>query len=70
MSAWIITVLVCAHGHALCHRKFDTGYFLKRTDCEYVLKYLPEARQPRCVTRPLHKLIAHGYAPIGKVPSD
>lgn len=70
MSAWVITVLVCTHGHALCHRKFYTGYFLKRADCEFTLRYLPAAQHPRCVSRPLHELIARGYAPIGKAPSN
>lgn len=70
MFAWVITVLVCAHGHALCHRKFDTGYFLKRTNCEFVLQYLPTERHPRCVRKPLHELIAHGYAAVGRAVSN
>lgn len=70
MSAWVITVLVCAHGHAVCHRKIDTGYFLKRADCQFVLSYLPAERHPRCVPKPLHQLVSLGYAPVGDVPSD
>lgn len=70
MTAWVITILVCAHGHALCHRKIDTAYFLKRADCQFVLSYMPSERHPLCARRSLHKLIARGYAPIGKVPSD
>lgn len=70
MSAWVITILVCAHGHAVCHRKIDTAYFLKRSACEFVLSYLPSERHPRCERRPLHKLVALGYAPVGRVPSN
>ena len=68
MTVWVITILVCAHGHGLCQRHIDDAYFLKRSDCEFVLSYLPSADRPRCARRPRHQMIAEGFAPVGRVP--
>ncbi|MGC8517636.1 MAG: hypothetical protein ACP5P4_03810 [Steroidobacteraceae bacterium] len=69
MSVWVITILVCAHGHSRCRRQIDDAYFLKRADCEFVLGYLPQAEVPRCAARSRRKMIALGYAPVGRVPT-
>ncbi len=68
MPVWVITILVCAHGHSQCTRRIDDAYFLKRADCEFVLGYLPRAEAPRCSMRSRQKMIAQGYAPVGRVP--
>lgn len=70
MRVWVITILVCAHGHTLCKRRIDDGYFLKQSACEFVLGYLPGEQSPRCAPRSRRKLVALGYAPVGRVPRD
>ncbi len=70
MEVWVITILVCAHGHALCKRRIDDAYFLKRDSCEFVLQYLPAGEQPRCAPRLRRNMVALGYAPVGRVPTD
>lgn len=69
MSVWVITILVCAHGHSPCTRRIEDAYFLKRADCEFVLGYLPRTEAPRCAARSRRKMIAQGYAPVGRVPT-
>jgi hypothetical protein len=69
MSVWVITILVCAHGRSQCRRRIDDAYFIKRADCEFVLGYLPHAEAPRCSARSRRKMIALGYAPVGRVPT-
>lgn len=70
MYVWAITILMCAHGHALCKRRIEDAYFLKRSNCHFVLSYLPAEEHPRCVRRIRRKMIALGYAPVGPVPSE
>ncbi len=67
MVVWVVTVLMCAHGHAVCSRRIDdTGfYFFKRAACESVLGTLPAAQHPQCTRTTRRKMKALGYSPIG-----